>query len=315
MPDQSIKNIIEQYRVQIGGNRFAYGIGCASLGRNMEDQQKVKEDLSALMTAYDQGFRYFDTSRAYGESEVIVGAFVKEVPRDRICIATKTRVPYTDHPKQAASALEENLKQSLVRLNTDHIDLFQIHDVDTLSHIVVENGALEVLIKAKKEGLIRHFGLATRDHRLLEEAVGHGQFDSILTYSDYTPINQSAEAVIRLANARRVGVINGSPLCFGWLSGANPRERQAGSHPQDIARKEGSTVFYDYCQARHVPVLAAALQYPLRNGGIDITLTGPASPSEAMASSNALGEPISDEFWTEWNVTLKDNRLGSGDVY
>ncbi|WP_127582529.1 aldo/keto reductase [Paenibacillus koleovorans] len=298
---RTLKDCMADFRFRLAeAPPIAYGIGCAWLGRSPDDRRQVKEDVATLMTAFEQGFRYYDTSRAYGQSEAVVGQFVKEIPRDRIFLASKSRVPYTVHPNEAAKALEENLQISLSRLNTDHLDLYQLHDVDTLSHIWDEGGVLDTLLNFRKTGLVRHIGLATRQHELLEEAARQGSFDSILTYNDYTPINQSAKALIEVAEACRVAVVNGSPLCFGWLSGLDPRERAVGDSPRDKERQMRSVRFYDYCQKREVSTLAAALQFPLRHPGIDITLTGPATSNEVRASAQALGERIPDEFWTDW---------------
>jgi len=305
--ETSLPDHIADCRWQSAGNAVAYGIGCAWLGRKMEDQAQAKADVATLLAAYERGFRYYDTANAYCESERVVGAFVKEVPRDTIFVATKSRLPRDTSPQQAAAALADNLERSLVRLQTDRIDLFQIHDVDAFAPLVTDGGAVDTLLRFQSEGVIRHIGLATRQHGLLEQAVRDGRFASILTYSDYTPINRSAEAVIRAANDRRVAAINGSPLCLGWLSGADPRTRQARS-PEERQRQDRAVLFYDYCLEQGVSVLAAALQYPLRNRSIAITLTGPASPDEVAASAAALGEPIPDAFWSEWETRVAQEK-------
>ena len=300
----SFKELVREYWLKTSQGSIPYGIGCAWLGRVDNYMEMMDEYVHTLKRAYNLGFRYFDTSAAYGESELTVGEFVKEVPRDSVFLASKSRVPFEEDPVKAADFVKKGLERSLKRMNTSYLDLFQLHDVDTLSHVLVENGVIDVLLEAKKQGLIRYFGLATRSHNLLEQAARHGAFDTILTYSDYTPIDQSAKWVIDCATDLGVGVINASPLSAGWLTGKNPRERDAENHPESIWRKKIATVFYDFCTKKGVSVLAAALQFPLKNGNIDITLTGPATADEVNSSWNALNTPIPDEFWMEWNEVM-----------
>lgn len=157
-----------------------YGIGCAWIGRDYEDRQQVKRDLEMLETSYRLGFRYYDTSAAYGMSEKVVGEFVAVIPRESIFLATKSRLPEPGNPKAAVDAMRRSLEESLRRLHTDRLDLFQIHDVDTLTDVLAADGVLELLVNLRQQGTIRYFGLATRWHNLLEQAAKNGAFDTIL---------------------------------------------------------------------------------------------------------------------------------------
>lgn len=247
-----------------------YGMGCAWLGRDYENKKKVDEEIQTLTTAYDLGFRYFDTSEAYGLSEKVVGLFTPSVPRDRIFLATKSRLPDPSTPQAANDHLLRNLDESLRRLKTDYLDLYQVHDVETLTNVLGTGGVLETLINLKYQGIIRYCGLATRSHTLLETAARHGGFDTILTYSDYTLLNRSAAQLIHTAARLGIGVINASPL--------------AGSTKQGLNLKDQT-------------ILAAALQFPLTNPEIHINLTGPANVQEVQSSVKALTLAVD---WSRW---------------
>lgn len=250
--------------------KIRYGMGCAWLGRQYKNKKKVEENIQTLISAYNLGFRYFDTSEAYGMSEKVIGAFIPTIPRNNIFLASKSRLPETGTPQHASDHLRRNLDQSLHSLRTDYLDLYQVHDVESLSNIFEVGGVLETLIDLKRQGIIRYCGLATRGHHLLETGARHGGFDTILTYMDYTLFNRSAEQLIHTASSLGVGVINASPL--------------AGSREYGLDLKDPAN-------------LAAALQFPLSNPEIDITLTGPASVSEVNSSVEALSYPVD---WTRW---------------
>ena len=270
---QPFKQTISRYLLQLPSGLIRYGIGCAWLGRTADYRETLKEDLLTLETAYHSGFRYYDTAPYYRNSEFTVGEFVAQIPRASIFLATKFNLSPQNTPQEAAVHARQSLAESLRRLKTDTLDLYQVHDVDSLDNVLAEGGALEALLDAKRQGIVRYIGVATRSHRILEEASRSGQFDTILTYSDYTPFNRSAGSLIDLANEFGMGVINASPL--------------AGTRPYEL----------DF---RDKTVLAAALQFPLTHPGIDVNLTGPGNSREIKASFEALQMRVDPAVWGEW---------------
>ena len=268
---KTFKETIKNYLFHDDQRTIPYGLGCAYMGRGYEKRTR-KDDLLTLETAYKLGFRYFDTSRAYGNSEFAVGDFVPTVPRESIFLATKFNVPNLKEPQKAAEKVNGYLAESLERLRTDHLDLYQVHD-SSLELVFADGGILPVLLDARQQGLIRYIGVAVRDHPILEQGVRHGEFDTILTYGDFTPFGQSAGELITLANQHHVGVINASPLM--WL------------HHYKLDLKDPAN-------------LAAALQFPLTNPAIDITLTGPSNSQEIRSSVEALNLPVDQNLWEKW---------------
>jgi aryl-alcohol dehydrogenase-like predicted oxidoreductase len=266
-------NAIQPFLLPIAGRTIRYGLGCAYLHRDYEDRAAVNESIHAIETAYASGFRYFDTAVAYGNSERIVGEFISTVPRDSVFLATKSSIPrHNASPQKVQDHVRKSLDESLVRMNTGHFDLFQLHDFETAENILVQDGVIDVLLEAKRQGVIRFFGAATRKHNLLEACARHGEFDTILTYSDFNLHNRSAAGLIDTAHALQIGVINASPLSGLWNYGFDLKDEA---------------------------VLAAALQFPLTNPHIDITLTGPSNLSELQSSLRALSRPVD---WAAWET-------------
>ncbi len=296
--NNAFKETINQYVLKSAGRCIPYGMGCAWLGRGSRDRETIKREVEVLALAYHAGFRYFDTAAAYGESEVVVGEFVSQVPRESIFLATKSYVLENVSPHEAAEAVKLNLELSLKRLRTDYLDLFQIHDIFGLTNILAANGVLEMLLDARQSGKFRHIGLATRQLDLLEATVNHGGFDTILTFSDYTPIDRIAADVVLSANHSGRGVINGSPLLSGLLAGGDPGQFHVPEYQKiHLKRQKQAIRFHKFCQENNMPLLALALQFPTRQPAIDITLTGPANPEEMKEALAALMMEIPSSFW------------------
>jgi|GEM_PF-816632 D-threo-aldose 1-dehydrogenase len=303
----SFRQYVRSYLLCRNGRTIAYGMGCAWLGRS-QDPAAIRADLQTLEAAYEAGYRYFDTSARYGDSELRLGHLVARVPRRTIFIATKAGIPPELPPDAAANVVRESLARSLERLRTDYLDLFQIHDVDTLDQVFAENGVLGILGEARRQRVIRFYGLATRGHALLEAATRRGGFDTILTYKDYNAVDQSAAQLIALAHERGVGVINASPLSSGLLAAPDPRMTPVPVHRDLARRRERAIQLHALCRRFNVPLLAVALQFPLRNAAIDITLTGPASAAEVATGIQALEATVPPALWEEWEEMLRTMR-------
>ena len=194
--------------------------------------------------------------------------------------------------------MRQAIRNSRERLGVAQIDLFQIHDVTTLDAVLPDGGALDALLAARAAGEIRYIGLATRYHPLLQTAARRADFDTILTYRDYLPVHSPAAALIADAAERGKGVINGSPLAFGLLTGDDPR-RNPRLRGENAPLVPAAGNLYDLCAARDWPLLGVALRFPMRNPAISITLTGPGSPAEWEATRKALQIPIPEDGWRE----------------
>jgi aryl-alcohol dehydrogenase-like predicted oxidoreductase len=299
----SFTQFVKDYWLTTSRGRIPYGMGCAWLGRSSDYQKNLRLDLQTLETAYQLGFRYFDTAPVYGRSECVLGDFVPSVPRCCIFLATKVELAEVTDPQQVTTFVWESLTQSLKRLKTDTIDLYQIHDIREPSNVFRAGGALEVLLDAQRQGLIRYIGMAVRDHFILRTAAEHESFDTILTYADYTPLNRTAADLIQFTNAAGKGVINANPLSH-MLAKMSPEQLcQYERYPFYAVMKkitEDYDEFAALCKSVNVSMLQAALHFPLTNPAIDITLTGPATPQEVQSSIQALNSPVEGSLYEEW---------------
>lgn len=141
------------------------GLGCNNFGMRIGR----KETADVVGAALDAGITLFDTADIYGgtKSETYLGAALG-ARRDEIVLATKFGVPYEGHEGGASAAyIRTAVEDSLTRLGTDHIDLYQLHAPDSKTPIAATIGALGALVA---EGKIREFGCSNFDVAMLEEA-------------------------------------------------------------------------------------------------------------------------------------------------
>lgn len=154
-----------------------------------------------IQEAISQGITYFDSAPAYQESELYLGSVWKENPaaRQKIFQASKTG------KRDKKSALAE-LENSLKRLHTDYLDLWQMHDIRSKSDFDAlsgPGGALEAFVEAKKAGKVRNIGVTGHhDPNILARAVAEWPVDSVML-----PVNPVEELLggfltITLAEAR-----------------------------------------------------------------------------------------------------------------
>lgn len=293
---------VPRFYARLGSRMLPLGLGCAYIGQAGDADQQSRYR-ATLEQAYEAGIRYFDTAEMYGGSEFRVGAFLRTVPRETVFVATKSRIPDALTPAEAAQHVRQSLSNSIERLGGTPIDLYQIHAVDMLDQVLAPDGVLEALLAAREAGMIRYVGLATRWHDLLQTAVGQGGFDTILTYLDYTLVDQTAKFVIDLAQERGVGVINGTPLANGLLVGTDPRTNTE-MHIEVRRYRPLAIRVYDFAVTYNIPLLALALQYPMQHPGIAITLTGPANPEQLRSTLDACAVEIAPEIWQDLHRTF-----------
>ena len=160
--------------------------GCLPIQR---DSKEVAVKL--LREAYEGGMRFFDTARAYTDSEEKVGEAFDGM-RDKIFIATKT------HAK-TPNGFWKDLETSLKLLRTDYIDIYQLHMAPQCYRPGDGTGMYECLVKAKEQGMIRHIGITAHKLMVAQEIVESGLYETLQYPFSYL----SSEKEIALVSACR----------------------------------------------------------------------------------------------------------------
>ncbi len=235
-----------------GGNVFGWTVDEAT-------------SFSLLDAWVDAGFNFIDTADVYsiwapghtgGESETIIGKWLKKSgKRDKVVIATKVGKPMGEAKKGLAPAyIRQAVEDSLRRLQTGHIDLYQSHDDDADTPLADSLGAFGELIKA---GKVRAIGASNYTAARLAEALDTSEKNGLARYESLQPLyNLYDRAVFEdelapLCIRRGVGVINFYALAAGFLTG---KYRSA----EDAAKsKRGASTTGKYLNDRGLRILAA----------------------------------------------------------
>jgi predicted aldo/keto reductase-like oxidoreductase len=191
------------------------GMGGIPITRPTED-----EAIKVIQRALDLGITFIDTAWRYGDSEERIGKGVAG-RRDQVVIATKT-FTRGKGGEAKATALQQ-LEASLESLNTDYIDLWQFHGVNTLEEykqILGPNGAMEAAQEVRQVGKVRHTGISSHSLDVALEAVRSDLFETIQFPFNFVN-NDPADELVPLAREHDVGFIAMKPLAGGQLGDAN----------------------------------------------------------------------------------------------
>jgi predicted aldo/keto reductase-like oxidoreductase len=184
-----------------------FGLGGEGVLRTYDEDKAAAR---VITRALDQGVNYCDTAPAYAGSMDYYGATLGE-RRKNIFLASKTHVRTRDG---SLKLLDDSLK----RLRTDHLDLWQLHDLrtqDDLKQIFGKGGALEALVQARTEGRVRFLGLTGHhDPQILLDAMKRFSFDTVLIALNAADIHRASfiRSVLPEAVRQNMGVI-GMKVC------------------------------------------------------------------------------------------------------
>jgi predicted aldo/keto reductase-like oxidoreductase len=210
------------------GKRSGQKVAPISIGA-MRLPKDVDAAVTLLRNAIDQGMRYIDTSRGYGESEWVVGLALKDGYRDKVILSTKWSpwnvIEVDPSDDTSSDCVRRRIEESMKRLDVDYLDYYQVWSINEREHYdrtVAKGGMVEGILKAKEEGLIGHIGFTS-----------HDSVENLLTYikevdwceillTTYNLINIQYAPVIEVAHAKGIGTLVMNPMGGGKLAGNNP---------------------------------------------------------------------------------------------
>ncbi len=203
-------------------------------------QQDAANDI--LKTAFDGGINFIDTANVYswGQSESLLGQGLKDLglPREELIIATKVRAKMAEGKNRLGLSrlhIMEQVDASLKRLQTSHIDLYQIHGFDPVTPLEETMRGLEDVVRSGKVRYIGCSNLAAwqvMKANGIAERQGWGRFVSTQSY--YSIAGRDLENdLVPMAKDQQMGILPWSPLAGGFLSGKFTRDNQ----PDDDSRR------------------------------------------------------------------------------
>lgn len=305
-----------------------FGFGCAPLGDLFVETSEEDARL-ALDTAWDVGVRYYDTAPWYGHglSEHRLGSLLRQHPRQDYYVSTKVGRVYLPAQRgedkriqwfggqnfevtfdYSAKGLAASYAQSQLRLGQSSVDALIIHDLDKAYHgdkfdgyyKQLRDDGLAYLHDLKSRGEISSIGMGINAQVDFEFFADRINLDFFLVAMPYTLLEQKVlNTAMQICLDRGIKIVIGSPFASGLLTNpTNPDVRyNYGPVPDDIrARAIG---LQECCNDFGVPLMAAALQFPLLHPAVCSIIPGARTARQISGNMKNFNFEISGELWSE----------------
>lgn len=279
-------------------NVSVIGLGCNNFGRRLDADRTA----TVVRTALDAGITFFDTADIYGEtkSEEFLGRALGKRRRD-VVVATKFGMPVDEHRRGAKPEyIRRAVEDSLRRLGTDRIDLYQIHQPDPETPIGDTLGALNDLVRAGKMREIGCSNFTAEQIRAAEGAVRTGAARFVSVQNEYSLLHREPEDDV-ITECLRIGLafIPYFPLASGLLTGKYRRGRPApeGSRLQSrfetepFADEKLALVesLLQYATSRGRTLLELAVSWLVTRPAVASVISGATSPEQVKSNIAAGG--------------------------
>jgi aryl-alcohol dehydrogenase-like predicted oxidoreductase len=274
------------------------------------------ESIRIIHRALDAGINFIDTADVYsrGESEEIVGKALAGGRREHVVVATKVHGTMGEDPNEFGNSrrwIAREVDNSLRRLRTDWIDLYQIHRPEDDTDIDETLGVLSDLIHA---GKVRYIGSSTFPASRIVEAqwVAHrrGRERFVCEQPPYSMLIREVEKDV-LPTARRhgMGVIPWSPLAGGWLSGRYrkgdevPTSARADrlparydlSKPENQRKLEAAHALAELAEEAGMTLIEMAIAFVIRHPAVTAAIIGPRTMEHLESQLTAADVTLSDD--------------------
>jgi aryl-alcohol dehydrogenase-like predicted oxidoreductase len=275
------------------------------------------ESIRIIHRALDAGINFIDTADVYsrGESEEIVGKALAGGKRDNVILATKVHGTMGDDPNEFGNSrrwITREVENSLRRLGTDWIDLYQIHRPEPDTDIDETLGALSDLVRA---GKVRAIGSSTFPASAIVEAqwVAERRVRErfMCEQPPYSLLVRGIEAdVLPVCRDYGMGVISWSPLAGGWLSGRWRKGQEAPvssrserlpqrfdlSIPGNQRKLEAVEQLAQRAEEAGMTLIEMALAFVINHPAVTSAIIGPRTMEQLESQITAAGVQLSDEL-------------------
>ena len=266
------------------------GIGSAWLGHK-DGTYTPEVGVETVLAGLESGINLIDTSDNYiaGRSEGFVGEALKHWfgqgnRREDLILSTKLTVHPGNPDAFSYAGTMRGVENSLRELGTDFLDIFLVHDPQSLDPVLDEDGSIAALRKLKEQGTIRAIGLGCRPHEFHRRCIETGEFDVSLTFHDYSLMGTSAAGgVLEHAVKQDVGVFNAS------INASVAR----GDNAERAEQLSG------WCRERGVDLDTLNLHFCLRERRFASILIGFSRPARVVQNVRAYAETIDEGIWDE----------------
>jgi aryl-alcohol dehydrogenase-like predicted oxidoreductase len=288
-------------------------LGCMTYGTSSWRQWVLNEEEGRpfIKQALEQGINFFDTADMYslGKSEEVLGRALKDFgpSRDKLVIATKVFFPLGDDPNQQGLSrkhIMHAIDDSLRRLGTDYVDLYQIHRFDYDTPIEETLTALHDVVKAGKAryiGASSMFAWQFAQMLYTSDSLGLTRFVTMQNHYNLVYREEERE-MVPLCESEGVGLLPWSPLARGLLAG-NRKAQTLRSKEDDYSKKlytqEADDRVVDcvaqVAKERGVPPAQVALAWLLHKSQVTAPIVGASKPHHLQDAVAAVGLKLTKE--------------------
>ena len=247
------------------------GYGASPLG-NVFDVVDEQEGKNAVHYAIDHGVNFFDVSPFYGITlaETRLGKALQGKRKD-IFLATKCGRYGLQEFDFSAKRIMASIDESLQRLQTDYVDLFQLHDIEFVTKEQILNEAMPVIEKIKASGKARFIGITGLPVRYLAEIARQVELDTVLSWAHYNLLQDEInDELVPLSKEKGFGLMNAAPLMQRILSDAALPEWH--NAPKEMLAIQPALL--EICQKYGVRLSDVAMRYAMDHPDIATTIVG-----------------------------------------
>jgi L-galactose dehydrogenase len=287
------------------------GYGASPLG-NVFGETDEAEGIRAVHYAIDNGINYFDVAPMYGVTlaETRLGKALKG-KRDKIFLATKCGRYDIDKFDFSTKRITESIDESLQRLGTDYVDVYQVHDIEFVDKEQVLNEAIPAARKVQESGKARFVGITGLPVRYLRYIAEQVEVDTILTWAHYDLLeDEMDEFLTDFAKEKGIGLINASPLHQRLLTEKGPPQwHRSPKEVLDVGLK-----LVSLCRQYGVNIADVAMRFALDHPYVATTIVGMSKlrhvvqniktldfviDPELLAKIEELVAPVKNKMWFE----------------
>lgn len=287
------------------------GFGASPLG-NVFDPVDEKEGISAVHYALDHGVNFFDVSPFYGLTlaESRLGKALEGSRKDIILASKCGRYDLQDFDFSRKRILK-SIDESLIRLKTDYLDLFQLHDIEFVDKQIIIEEAVPAIQEVVASGKARFWGITGLPVRYLAQIARETNPDTVLSWGHYNLLEDEInDELVPLSHQLEFGLMNAAPLMQRILSdGTLPSWHRS---PDEV--KALQPVLLELCKSYDVRLSTVALRYALDHPQIATTIIGMCElevvkqnvaaldfeiPAELMQKIETIVAPVKNRMWFE----------------
>ena len=301
------------------------GLGTATMGGSRIGVTQ-QEGEAIVRAAWDAGVRYVDTAPFYGvgAAERRVGDALRDKHREEWVLSTKVGrrlrprrghasetdgrmapMPFDVIYDYSYDGIMRSVEDSHQRLGLAKIDIIYVHYIGVYQHgkevhdghmKLLRDSGYRALQELRSSGEVGAIGIGVNEKEVLLEAMQMGDWDVFLLAGRYTLLEQGPlEDLLPQCVARGTSIVVGGPLNSGILAGRETWNYQTA--PADIVGRVKR--IQAVCDAHHVPLPAAALQFPLAHPAVCAIIPGPRSAAEFNANLPLFTQPIPAALWSD----------------